>query len=261
MGLRRSTVIFLKIKFYKHQIRLMASKLSSNLKNLINSLFNFIFTLLRIVFIKPKVIYIGDSHAHFLFETKKIKRFSIKDGNRLVIWLGPKLLYTVSKNGFELKKRVRIILRMASNEQPIVIVLGEIDCRVHFVKKTLLLGREEFYNIANNYKKSVISLINTYGLAKAIVIAPFPPSDLGSNNPKFPRNGSISERVIVTKLITESLIRITSSQFSVINCSPMISIENGSLNEKYTDDGVHVNFLGSKKIIDKIDLKIFNDFH
>lgn len=225
----------------------------NNLQYLIYSLLNFIFILLRIFLVKPKIIYIGDSHARFLFENKKTKRFSVKDGNRLVVWLGPKLLYSVSRKGFELEKRVRIILRIASNEQPIVILLGEIDCRVHFVKKTLNLGVEEFDNIAKSYKKFVISLIDTYGFAKALIISPFPPSNLGSNNPKFPRNGSISERVLVTRLITESLMRISSHHFSVIDCSPMISNKNGSLNEKYTNDGVHLNFLGSKKIIYKID--------
>ena len=156
---------------------------------------------------------------------------------------------------YVLKKRIRIVLRIAGNNQPIVVILGEIDCRVHFVEKTLVLGIEEFDNIAHNYKNFVISLINTYCLSKAIIIAPFPPSNLGVNNPKFPRNGSISERVLVTKMITESLLRISSTQFDVINCSPNISIKDGSLDENYTDDGVHLNFLGSKKIIDKIDFK------
>jgi hypothetical protein len=225
------------------------------MKSIIGSLFNFIFIMLRILLVKPNIIYIGDSHAHFLFKNKKIKRFSMKDGSKLIIWLGPMLLYTVSRDGFKLNKQVRIILRIANNKQPIVIILGEIDCRVHFVNKTLTLGIKEFDNIAYSYKKFVISLINTYSLTKAIIIAPFPPSNLGLDNTKFPRNGSISERVLVTEMITESLLRISSSQFIVINCSPMISTKNGSLNEKYTDDGVHLNFLGSKKIIDKIDFE------
>ncbi len=245
----------LKIKWKKFQIRLAVLISLNNLKSLIISLFDFTLIVLRILLIKPKLIFIGDSHAHFFFENKKIKRFSLKNRNKLIIWLGPKLLYSVSRNGFELKKRVRIILRIASNNQPVVILLGEIDCRVHFVEKTLVLGIQEFDNIAYNYKNFVISLIDTYGFAKAIIIAPFPPSNLGLDNLKFPRNGSISDRVLVTKLITESLLRISSTQFNVINCSPLISIKDGSLDEKYTDDGVHLNFLGSKKIIDKIDFK------
>jgi hypothetical protein len=229
------------------------------MKSIIGSLFNFIFIMLKILLVKPNIIYIGDSHAHFLFKNKKIKRFSVKDGSKLIIWLGPMLLYTVSRDGFKLNKQVRIILRIANNKQPIVFMLGEIDCRVHFVNKTLILGIKEFDNIANSYKKFVISLINAYSLTKAIIIAPFPPSNLGLDNPKFPRNGSIAERVLVTEMITESLLSISSSQFIVINCSPMISTKNGSLNEKFTDDGVHLNFLGSKKIIDKIDFEICRD--
>ena len=62
------------------------------------------------------------------------------------------LLYTVSRDGFKLNKQVRIILRIANNKQPIVFMLGEIDCRVHFVNKTLILGIKEFDNI-----KSLVS--------------------------------------------------------------------------------------------------------
>jgi lysophospholipase L1-like esterase len=56
-------------------------------------------------------------------------------------------------------------------------------------------------------------------------------------------------------MITESLVRISSSKFIVISYSPMLSIQNGSINEKYTDDGVHLNSLGSEIIIDKINFE------
>lgn len=238
-----------------HQVLTILARFLVKLKVRIQSSLDFIFIAVRIFLLKPDIIWIGDSHAHFLSGSeKRMKPFSLKDGNQLVIWLGPILLYQVSKNGFRVNKRVKIMLSLAANKQRIIFVLGEIDCRVHFVNKTLALGSDEFNVIAHGYKKSVTQLIKTYDLAKAIIIAPLAPSDYGLDNQKFPRNGLLSQRVLVTKMITESLARISSSEFTVINISPLLSIQNGSLNKKYTDDGVHLNATGLK-IISKIDFK------
>lgn len=147
---------------------------------------------------------------------------------------------------------MKIILKFASNEQTIVLILGEIDCRVHFVKKTLILGDKEFDNIALRYKNIVTQLITDYSLGKAIIIAPFPPSDFGLDNPRFPRNGLLFERVLVTKKIKNSLVKNASESFIVIDNSMNLSCQNGSLDRKYTDDGVHLNFLGSKIVEDEI---------
>lgn len=170
--------------------------------------------------------------------------------NKLIIYLGPKLLYSVSVNGFQLNKTSKVVLRIAGNKQHIVVVLGEIDCRVHFVEKTLVFGSKEFDKIALGYINSVITLLNTYRLSRAFIIAPLPASNLGLDNPRFPRRGLLRERVLVSKMITESLVRISSFQITVMDYSPVISNKNGSLNVKYTNDGVHLNFLGLKKLTD-----------
>lgn len=124
-----------------------------------------------------------------------------------------------------------------------------------FCKKTLILGAEEFDNIAMNYKNVVIKLINDYGLLKSVIIPPIPTSNLGLDNPKFPRNGLLHERILVTKMITDSLVNISSSQFVVFNHSHTLSNMNGSLDTKYTGDGVHLNFLGRKKLFGEVDFE------
>ena len=161
----------------------------------------------------------------------------------------------ISVNGFQLNKTSKVVLRIAGNKQHIVIVLGEIDCRVHFVEKTLFLGTKEFDKIALGYKNSVIILLNTYRLSRAFIIAPIPASDLGLDNPRFPRGGLLHERVLVTKMLTESLVSISSFQFTVMDYSSVVSNNNGSLNIKYTDDGVHLNFFGLKKLTDNTNFK------
>ena len=215
--------------------------------------FNFRLLCLRLVCVKPKLVFIGDSHAYFQSKNHKaIKKFSMNKSNMLTIWLGPELLYKISRDGFSINKEMNIVLKLVQNVRCIVIILGEIDCRVHFVPKSLTLGDEEFSRIALAYKKVITQFITDYGFEKALIIAPYPPSDFGVDNPRFPRNGLISERVLVTKMITKCLVEISSKSFVVIENSAELSTQNGSLDKKYTDDGVHLNSQGADLIQNKI---------
>jgi hypothetical protein len=101
-------------------------------------LLNYIFVVLQVFLFKPNLIYLGDSHVHYLFgDAIKKRKFLVKDRNQLVIWLGPVLMYTISKNGFRFDNQTKTILKLSGSKRRIIIVIGEIDCRVHFVKKPL----------------------------------------------------------------------------------------------------------------------------
>jgi hypothetical protein len=219
--------------------------------------FNFGLLRIRLVCVKPKLVFIGDSHAYVQSKNHKVmKKFSVNKSNILTIWLGPELLYKISKDGFFLDKEMNIVLKLVKNVRFIVIILGEIDCRVHLVQKTLMLGDKEFFKIALAYKKAVTSFITDYGFEKAMIIAPYPPSNFGVNNPRFPRNGLLSERVLVTKNITKCLVEISSKSFIVVENSRELSTQNGSLDRNHTDDGVHLNSQGCDLIQNKINFEI-----
>ena len=223
------------------------------LKKRISKLLDFLIVVLKLLHVKPNAIWVGDSHAHFISRNgKRIRHFSITDKNHLVIWLGPKLLYSVSKHGLRIDKLTNLVLNKASFGQNLVLSFGEIDCRVHFVPKTLNEGVKEFDNIAKNYKDSVMDFLKIYNLGSALILTPVPPSDTGLDNPMFPRNGSLPERVVATKMITESLVNISSPEFSIVNLFGILSNQDGTLNMKYSNDGVHVNFLGSSRILNEL---------
>lgn len=211
---------------------------------------------LRVSLCKPNKIIIGDSHAIFTFgETIKSKRFSVTSGNILIVWMGPLLMYTVAQNGFRFDNQVKNILKKVGNKTPVVFIFGEIDCRVHFVQRNLNLGNDSFDKIAMDYKKSINTIVNKFGFSRAIIFSPIPPSDLGTNDLEFPRNGSLFERAQVTKMITESLLRLSSPEFVVFNVSSVLSISNGSINPKYSDDGIHLNCLGRVQLNSKFCLE------
>lgn len=229
------------------------NRLLATLKNRISKLLDSVPMIFRLLRMKPNAIWIGDSHAHFIARNgKRIRHFSITDKNHLLIWLGPKLLYSVSRDGFHIDKLTSLILKKASIRQKLVLSLGEIDCRVHLVPRTLIKGTTEFDNIVRNYRVSVMQILEKYNLGSAFILTPMPPSDFGLDNPMFPRNGSLSERVTVTKLLTESLVSVSSSEFHVINLSSILASQDGSLNMKYSNDGIHVNLLGSTEVLNKL---------
>lgn len=204
---------------------------------------------------KPVSIVIGDSHAHFLLKGgKKLKPFTLIDGKHLLIWVGPKLLYSVSNRGFRFNRLAKILLENSSSGQPFVIILGEIDCRVHFVPNNLQNGIKDFQKIAYSFRTRILEMQKDFGFGSAIILSPVPPSDIGSDNPYYPRIGTLDERVSVTRLITEALDELSNPEFWVVNLGEILSTDRGDLNSVYTDDGVHVNSIGASKILKSIPL-------
>ena len=225
----------------------------SRLRNTLRELLDFSLILRKLIIQQPHTIWIGDSHTHFyLRNTERIRHFSIADNGHLVVWLGPKLLYTVSHNGFKLSIFTNSVLKMAGRNKQFVISLGEIDCRVHFVPKSLRKGALEFDRIVSNYKNAVLDFLELYGGSRALVLTPVPPSDFGVANPQFPRNGLITERVQAYRLITDSLVAASSGKFFVVNISQVLSDEIGAINLRYSSDGVHVNQLGAKLVLQEL---------
>jgi hypothetical protein len=213
------------------------------------------FLFARILISKPVSIWIGDSHAHFLIKGgKRLKPFALIDGKHLLIWVGPKLLYSVANRGFQFNRLANILLRKSSSGQPIVIILGEIDCRVHFVSKNLQNGIEDFRKIAYSFRTKILQLQKELGFGSTIIFSPVPPSDIGNENESYPRIGTLDERVAVTRLITQSLIELSNRDFKVLNLGDILATERGELNPVYTDDGVHVNSIGSSEVLKSLPL-------
>ena len=205
---------------------------------------------------KPiRYIWIGDSHSRFIAgNSDPAKRYSFSKHNDLIIWLGPRLLYSISRQGFRLNLFDKVILRRVGSNNLCVFVFGEIDCRVHFVPHKIHHNQEELMRIVQGYKVQVTKLINKYDIGSSFVLTPIPPSDFGSNNPMFPRTGSLIDRVNATKAISNTLNQYSNENFTVVDLSKYLSNSDGSLNLVYSDDGVHVNSLGSRVILKNLKL-------
>ena len=133
-----------------------------------------------------------------------------------------------------------------------MIILGEIDCRAHFVPNNLGNGINDFRKIAYSFKNKILQLQKDFSLGAAMILSPIPPSDIGSENPSYPRVGTLDERIAVTRLITQSLIELSNQDFWVLNLGDILATDRGELNSVYTDDGVHVNSIGALKVLKKV---------
>lgn len=208
-----------------------------------------IFTLLRVLLIclcqRRVRLFVGDSHNNFLneidFKTKHRWNFS-KSGD-IVIWVGPKLMYSVGLYGLRFSRSEYMALKLL-NISEAYFNFGEIDVRVHGAK---LKNSTNIETLVRNYLSKVKLFSSKIGVKEFHVINLIPPSDLGTQNPEFPRNESLIFRIELTKSINYQLAT-QASKFTVIDQYTCLADAEGKLNSEYTSDGLHVNSMGATKV-------------
>jgi hypothetical protein len=194
-------------------------------------------------------LWIGDSHASF-FANAPLKRFIVTSAGDAVVWLGPRLMYSLSREGFPepLLPELRRGLDLATT--PIILTAGEIDCRVHLVDRRHLVDTFAF---VANYVSRVSELRARLGAPRAFLLGPVPPSDLGPDNSDLPRRGSLAERIAVSKRLEaelcESVICVGDPAISAVPLSQRLGDrDTGELSRHLSLDGCHVNPLGSQTV-------------
>ena len=220
---------------------------------LIHQLVESISVAARLVKSPPSLIFVGDSHAHFIANNgAPLRRIAITSNDDLVIYLGSRLLYSVATKGFQFGFITTALLHLASKRQPIIFVLGEIDCRVHLVTKAMPLGQNAFDKIAANYVSNVLDMVSRFKFGIPILLSPVPPSDIGQSTNDYPRNGSILERISVTSSLSDALAKAAAQDFLFLDLSQVLIDNRGVLRPSFTDDGVHTNQSGAKLVLDWI---------
>jgi len=200
-------------------------------------------------------LWIGDSHATFLAGTR-VRPFDVSSEHEGVVWLGPRLMYSIARDGFPdpLTPELHgVSLDLAPT--PIVLVFGEIDCRVHLVERLAAGGSLDF---VSRYVARAAELRARVGASHIVLLGPVPPSDQGESNPEFPKNGTLAERIAVARLLERTLSEATASLGDRrVAVAPITSLlagsETGELAGRLTDDGTHVNPLGADLIRKQLD--------
>ncbi len=192
-----------------------------------------------------KILTIGDSHAiHF---HSFLKRSYSKNKN-ILFWLGPKLMYSVARNGFGLTRLQQGILR-AWGPDLCFIWLGEIDVRMHLVKH-----REsgiDHLDWLNDFLEQVVDLGKITQSAEVILFSPIPQSDRKKQDDQFPWYGSIQERVVAQTNLVQKIKGLQSQSefcFHFFDITELLQGPKGSLQLQYSDDFCHLNHKGFEKI-------------
>lgn len=191
-------------------------------------------------------LWIGDSHAVLLnadsFPFSRLGRI----GHRRFVWhLGPRLMYSIARDGWPRPVRVvaRILGRLPHPPAVLLFSFGEIDVRCHLaprlVEGTLDTG------FVGRYVDRVDALRQETGIAEAIVIAPVPPSARVTDHVAFPVAGTIEERLTVHLAIRDALARaVVRPGLRLADLTGDLADADGQLHPDYTDDGCHTNAAG-----------------
>jgi len=209
--------------------------------------------LVRVICIRPKRIWVGDSHSLFIGNHgNKMRAISLSNSGDLVFWLGPKLMHSISRDGFAFSRFFKLLMKFSSTNKVLIVVLGEIDCRVHLTTLVKNNKIDEIRVTIQKYWNQVHELCNRFGFEYSVILTPVPPSDKGIDNLEFPRTGSIEERIGITSFVSDELEGFKDERVRVIKLNSILSDTDGTLSSAYTDDGVHVNALGSKVVISSL---------
>ena len=212
--------------------------------------------LIRIATRRPlNRLWIGDSHATFVAGTR-VRPFDVSSEHEGVVWLGPRLMYSIAREGFPDPLTPELDgVSLDLTLTPVVLVFGEIDCRVHLVERLAAGGRLDF---VSRYVARAAELRARVGASHIVLLCPVPPSDKGELDPEFPKNGTLAERIAVTQLLERTLSEATASlgepRVVVVPITGLLTgSETGELAPQFTDDGTHVNPLGADLIRKQLD--------
>jgi len=184
----------------------------------------------------PSVFVIGDSHTN-IFQSSPLFQ---------VFHIGPATAYNLIKEGSSTKSNEKIneILNMVKKGDIVLLVFGEIDCRIHI-----------FYQFKKNHETPTISdliqrtihnyctfvrTIRNQGI-EVCVCGITPPGDEENiyNYPYY------AEKNLQKKIYQEfnSELKSYCNDFKInfLDIFPLVSDKSGFLLKEFSDDGLHLN--------------------
>ena len=192
---------------------------------------------------------IGDSHAVAIYSALNHGSTKLLSPNYYLERLGPRLMYSISKKGFLFRERTIRKLKLMRFDRVYVIV-GEIDCRVYLSDETRHNTKDSAW--VRDFLKKCANMSVLLGISDLVIVGPLPPSDIGFEDPRYPRTGSISSRVKATKWLTETLQNEIALNYDgevrFIDIWSQVTKSDSILDPNYTDDGVHINLKSASKI-------------
>lgn len=181
------------------------------------------------------IISLGDSHALFYKNLNKIQ----------AEWIGPALAYNINqdKSTNNTKNKIFNILNNADPDKTaFILTFGEIDIRVHVVKRVTIENislEESVIRVAEKYIEMIEYIV---GQGYKVLINGIH-TTASIYNPQVPCNGSTEERNTATLIFNSYLEKYCDSKYIPFMSLSDLVIDSETLktNEEYIKDGCHLN--------------------
>lgn len=201
----------------------------------------------RILLGRPKIVWIGDSHSTFIAAEQLARPWERSKDGDLVFWLGPQLAFNYRAEVSFRRWRRRLLA--LSSVQTAVLVLGEIDVRVH-------LGHDAEKRSAawvRKYVDEALRTIQLLRLKRAVILGPIPPTRHAPQNKEFPTRGSVESRVEASRWLASELRELCAGNALVfVSLDSLVADSQGCLDSSFERDGCHLNSHGASIVRSKV---------
>lgn len=181
----------------------------------------------------------GDSHAAYCFD---------RIDEATIYWVGPVTMHRAAK---EAAQFVPKLMADRTETDALVFMFGEIDIRCHLVSVANRMNttvEHEAKILAERYVETVAEIKRTLAFQKVVIAQPPFPTDR-KPSADFPFSGSIEDRILAHKALSSHLKRISSSKgLLFLPFDPKYSNPDGTLQRKFSDDGVHIMPIEAKAL-------------
>ena len=206
-------------------------------------------------FWRHRILWVGDSHAMFMRKGLRQQLGNHESIASLLYWIGPRLMFSVSKSGFPSARFFRLFVAVWK-PRVLVISLGEIDIRMFLSdpSRRSAIWVEEYLRKVSEFCDEL--KINNVHLLTSIPISDLPQQD------QIQSVGTVSERLNgFSWLQSELTVLVAREEFRskiyVLNLQNCLSDKIGKLDSKFTDDGIHVNARGAWEVWNTVSKQIY----
>lgn len=223
---------------------------NANSYGFLHSLFLSFYVNLKLIFAallfrlkcRTRILIVGDSHGSFLLHGKVEMNWG--QDNFWAFWLGPKLLFSISRDGITINKGMKRTIGIIAPTN-ILYLFGEIDVRTRL--SALTDRREVIEVMVSKYFASLNKFSESYGIRSRMVLEPPPPTKGLHFSADFPIEGHVGDRIETHYLLAQQLkSQSRDNGFKFVPFPGTLIEPDGTLSEIYTDDGCHVNLFASE---------------
>jgi len=186
---------------------------------------------------KPAVYVVGDSHVGIFLRRKPF----------IVHWFGPATAYKLKSPGNTTRSNERLshVLRYVVRERDrVLMVFGEIDCRIHIYNQYILKGKqvpmEELINETIESYGVVLERMNVMGVD--FYVASVPPAAREGNIFGVPNYPPPEERCLINRIFNERLCDYCNRRgYRFIDVYSQVVDSDGFIRTEFSlDDGTHL---------------------